>query len=127
MEDIFYTGTVKNAPNGFGFIDLKTVQREDDTSHGLETTADIFVPQTECAVPLREGLILRFKVKPNEQKGVRERSRHDGLSCWAGPGRDRAEGRRGATPFNPECESHCRRAMMRSGASIPLAYRLNVS
>lgn len=67
---IEFIGEVETAPNGFGFIDIDTVRRVNGEPHGLETHADIFVPQSECATPLQMGMVLRFKVKPNEVKGL---------------------------------------------------------
>lgn len=69
MKAIF-TGAVKTVPNGFGFIDINTVRREGGDPHGLETTADIFVPQPECTVVLKVGLVLRFSVEPDARRGV---------------------------------------------------------
>src|SRR3990167_6866040 len=65
-----YIGVVQNVPNGFGFIGIQTVTREDGSPHGLETDADIFIPQSECNAPLTVGLKVAFKVRPDERRGV---------------------------------------------------------
>lgn len=54
---------------GYGFIAIGSVAKEDGNEHGLPTDHDIFIHRDECTAPLRAGLELRFQVAADVKRG----------------------------------------------------------
>ncbi len=72
-----YIGRVSGMPgkDGYGFISLSSVEREDGASHDLSTKKDIFVHQDDCESILKPGVRLVFDVverfgHPGEYRAV---------------------------------------------------------
>lgn len=72
MANTSFIGTVGSiiGQQGYGFITIESVTKEDGTPHGLMTEHDIFIHQDECAVPLRVGLEVKFRAVPDTKRGV---------------------------------------------------------
>ena len=64
-----YVGQVLNVSDGFGFIGIGTVTREDGSPHGLPTSQDIFLHRDDCGALLASGLAVGFEVVPDSRSG----------------------------------------------------------
>lgn len=66
-----YIGTIASAPKGEGyaFIGITGVNKEDGAPHGLETEADIFLHRDDCSCDLVVGRELSFTVSPDRKRG----------------------------------------------------------
>src|SRR3989344_849954 len=53
----------------YGFIGLSTVIAEDGSTHGLQTSQDIYVHQDDCGSPLHQGMQVNFEVTPDQRRG----------------------------------------------------------
>jgi hypothetical protein len=56
-------------PDGFGFIGISTVARENAEPHGLSTTKDIFIHQEDSGVELKVGSEVGFDVIADTRRG----------------------------------------------------------
>ena len=64
----WYTGTVKNVCEGYAFIDIDTVRREDGQASELNTTQDIFLPNINCEERPQKNEKLRFRIAPDHRR-----------------------------------------------------------
>ena len=67
-----YIGEISSVPggDGYGFINIKTVTKEDGSAHNLPTTENIFVHQDECASPIRVGMKVEFSIAEDSKRGA---------------------------------------------------------
>lgn len=68
MEQFFGRITSIPGADGFGFIGIASVTKEDGSPHGLATTEDIFLHQDDCSIPLKVGVPLMFEVVPDRKR-----------------------------------------------------------
>ena len=66
-----YIGQISSVPggDGFGFININTVTKEDGSPHNLPTTENIFIHQDECASPIKVGISVQFSVADDQKRG----------------------------------------------------------
>ncbi len=72
MTHTYFIGTVGSikTQQGYGFITIGSVSKEDGSEHGLATEHDIFIHQEECTATLRVGLEVKFRAVPDTKRGV---------------------------------------------------------
>ena len=64
-----YIGQVINVSDGFGFIGIHTVTRDDGSPHGLPTSQDIFLHRDDCGAPIGASLTVGFEVVADARRG----------------------------------------------------------
>ncbi len=52
-----------------GFISLASIIKEDESTHDLATTQDVFIHQDDCGSALKQGMQLAFEVVPDQRRG----------------------------------------------------------
>ncbi|MEK7158348.1 MAG: hypothetical protein AAB733_02145, partial [Patescibacteria group bacterium] len=65
-----YIGRIASVPgdDGFAFIGIATVTKEDGSLHGLDTTADIFLHRDDCASEFVVGMDVIFDVTADRKR-----------------------------------------------------------
>jgi len=66
-----YFGRIVSIPgnDGYAFIGIGTVTKDDGTNHGLKTREDIFLHKDNCGSPLRVGMQITFDILPDKKRG----------------------------------------------------------
>jgi len=66
-----YIGRIASVPgaDGFSFIGIGSVTKEDGAPHGLDTAKDIFLHRDDCADDLKVGMEVSFDVAPDRKRG----------------------------------------------------------
>jgi hypothetical protein len=70
MTEVRFLGRIVSVPgdDGFAFIGIGSVTREDGSPHGLETKADIFLHKDDCETTLRAGMEVLFNIIPDRKR-----------------------------------------------------------
>lgn len=66
-----FIGRIVSVPgsDGFSFIGIRNVMRENGSPHGLETCEDIFLHRDDCADTLKVGMEVCFEVADDRKRG----------------------------------------------------------
>lgn len=66
-----YLGRIVSVPgaDGFAFIGIGSVTREDGSPHGFNTVEDIFLHRDNCAAELKVGMEVLFDAIPDRKRG----------------------------------------------------------
>lgn len=66
-----YFGRIVSIPgnDGYAFIGIGTVTKDDGTNHGLQTREDIFLHKDNCGSPLKVGMQITFDILPDKKRG----------------------------------------------------------
>ncbi len=67
-----YIGEISSVPggDGYGFININSVIKEDGSSHNLPTSDNIFIHQGECAPPIKVGIRVLFSITEDQKRGA---------------------------------------------------------
>lgn len=71
-KQVMYIGRIASVPGseGFSFININSVEKQDGSPHELETKADIFLHREEFCGELQVGSTILFEVIPDTKRGV---------------------------------------------------------
>jgi len=71
MSATRYLGRIVSVPgaDGFAFIGIGSVTRDDGSPHGLNTVEDVFLHKDDCAAKFRVGMEVAFDAIPDRKRG----------------------------------------------------------